>query len=62
MKILTQIFWWTAILLEVLIVFRAVRNKFLRAYPLFYTYIVSVLAVDVLFFILYQFAPLLYNP
>lgn len=48
---LTLIVWWTGILLEAVILVRAIRAKFLGKYPLFYAYIATVLCVSIVLYV-----------
>jgi len=50
------VLWWVCILLESLILFRAVTTRILRTYPFFCVYLSCVLAGDVLLFWLYRFS------
>jgi hypothetical protein len=54
---LTQSIWWVPILLECMILFRALRGKILLKYPFFYAYIASVLIFDVVCYFLYMARP-----
>ena len=49
--------WWTAMLIEPLIIFRTSQTKLLSKYPLFFTYILAVWLSDVLLYFIYKIAP-----
>jgi hypothetical protein len=53
--------WWIAMLLEGTILFRAVYRKLTSKYPLFYTYLAIVLAVDLTRYISYTEHPASWN-
>lgn len=53
--------WWIAMFLEGTILFRAVYRKLASKYPLFYTYVAVVLAVDLTRFIIYTRHPSSWN-
>jgi hypothetical protein len=54
--------WLTGIALEAAILLRGVQARLLRKYPLFYGYIVCVLATEIISLFSYRFAPDLYEP
>jgi len=58
---LTLIVWWLGILLEALILVQALRGGIFGKYPLFYTYIATVLGVSVFLYIAAQMFPLWYR-
>jgi hypothetical protein len=59
---LTQVIWWTANLLEAVLLGRASWQKFIKAYPLFYTYLAFVLLTSLSRFYMYVWhAPLYTN-
>lgn len=59
---LTQVIWWTANLLEILLLGRAAQRKLIKAYPLFYTYLAFVLLTSLTRFYMYVWhAPLYTN-
>jgi hypothetical protein len=51
------IIWWIAMFLEGTILFRAVYREMASKYPLFYTYLAVVLAVDLARYVVYMFHP-----
>jgi hypothetical protein len=53
----TNLIWWTAIALEVMLLCRGVYGGLLRRYPFFYIYIACILATEMLRLFCYQFAP-----
>lgn len=50
---LTQVIWWSGILLEVLLLVRGVRAGWMARFPVFYSYHVFILAEAVVLFALY---------
>jgi len=58
---LTLIVWWTGIFLETIILAQAIRGKSFGKYPLFYTYIATVLGADVVLYIALRMLPLWYR-
>jgi len=54
---LTQILWWTANFAEVLLLARSIQGKFVKRYPTFYFYLISVLIVSLLRFAVFTFRP-----
>lgn len=56
-RMLALVVWWMAMFLEGTILFRAVYRKMASKYPLFYTYLAVVLAVDLARYIVYTFDP-----
>ena len=57
---LTQAIWCVGILLEIVVAVRAIRNRFVSTYPLFYAFFLSVFAGDICRHIAYSFAPVNY--
>ena len=53
--------WWAGISLESIIVFRSLRGRMFRVYPLFYAYVVCVLGTEVSRMIIYRFKAPLYT-
>jgi len=56
----TNIIWWGAILLEALILLRGYLTGLLRKYPLFYLYVASVFAKELIGLWSFYFAPTRY--
>jgi hypothetical protein len=54
--------WWTAIALEVVILFRSALTGLLKKYPLFFTYIACVLLKEIIGLLTRAWAPKLYEP
>ncbi|MGC1106887.1 MAG: hypothetical protein WA876_10135, partial [Candidatus Acidiferrales bacterium] len=57
---LNQSVWWVCIALEILLLVRAMRANLFKKFPLFYSYIIWVLAVDLLSTPIYMHHPSLY--
>jgi hypothetical protein len=57
---LTLVFWWSAIILEFVILLRGFQQKTLAKYPFFYLYIASLLFSDGPLFLVYLTHPLAY--
>jgi len=57
----TNVIWWSAIALEVVVLFRGLRQALLKKYPLFYAYLGCVLLIEVLRFFCYRFTPSFYS-
>src|SRR5713226_5889202 len=53
--------WWTAIALEVVILFRSALTGLLKKYPLFFTYIGCVLLTEIIGLLTNALAPKLYE-
>jgi hypothetical protein len=49
----TQLIWWTGILLELVIAFRAVRGRLLSKFPYFYAFVFSVLIAEIPSYLIY---------
>jgi hypothetical protein len=58
---LSQFIWWGSIALETLLLFRALRGKLTRHYPIFCTYISFVLLQDLLRLFVYHWQPSFYS-
>ncbi len=58
---MTLIVWWLGILLEAVILVQAIRGGFFGKYPLFYSYIATVLGVSIFLYIGAQMFPLWYR-
>jgi len=43
---MTDVIWWSAIVLGATLLLRGTKTKLIRSYPLFYAYIGCVLAID----------------
>jgi hypothetical protein len=56
-----QIVWGVCIALEIFLLFRAARTNLFQKFPLFYSYIASVLAKDILSIPVYTYAPSWYG-
>lgn len=54
--------WWTAIALEVVILFRGAMTGLLQKYPLFFTYVGCVLLKEIIGLLTSVLAPKLYEP
>src|SRR5713101_8428747 len=54
--------WWTAIALEVVILFRGALTGLLKKYPLFFTYIGCVLLKEIIGLLTNALAPKVYAP
>jgi hypothetical protein len=54
--------WWTAIALEIVILFRSALTGLLKKYPLFFTYIACVLLKEIIGLLTRAWAPKLYEP
>lgn len=54
---LAQFIWWSAIVLEALLLARFLRERIIRRYPLFSAYIAYVLLANVLLFCCYRVDP-----
>jgi hypothetical protein len=54
--------WWSAIALEVVILFRAALTGLLKRYPLFFTYLGCVLLKEIIGLLTSALAPKLYEP
>jgi len=54
---LTLVIWWSGVLLEFLLLLQGVRGRLLRRFPLFYSYVLFVLAETLLLFGVYRWAP-----
>jgi hypothetical protein len=54
---LTYVIWWSGVLLELILLLRAVRGKFLQRFPGFYAYLCFVFLQTVLLFFVYRWAP-----
>ena len=57
----THLIWWSAITLEVFLLFRGVTTALVRKYPLFYVYITCILTTELLRISCYNFAPTHYQ-
>jgi len=51
---MTDVIWWSAIVLGATLLLRGRKTKLIRSYPLFYGYIGCVLAIDLLRFVCYR--------
>lgn len=51
---LTMAIWWLGILLEALLLLRGLRENLLRRYPLFYVYVLSVFATELIRFSVFR--------
>jgi hypothetical protein len=56
----TNLIWCSAIALEVVVLFRGMRQALLKKYPLFYAYVGCVLLIEVLRFCSYKFTQSFY--
>jgi len=54
---ISNLIWWSAMALEAIVLLRGVKGRLIRSYPLFYGYIGSVLAIEILRFGCYSFKP-----
>jgi hypothetical protein len=61
MPMATFIIWWTAIVLEAVMVFRGLTTGLAKKFPFFFVYLSSVLCCDVLLYCAYEFRPALYH-
>jgi hypothetical protein len=61
MPMATFIIWWTAIVLESMMVFRALTTGLAKKFSFFFVYLSSVLFCDVLLYCAYEFRPVLYS-
>jgi hypothetical protein len=59
---LTQILWWSGNLLQALLLLRGIQTKWVRRFPIFYSYHVFILVESLLIFGLYSWARQLYSP
>jgi hypothetical protein len=59
---LTQILWWSGVLLEVLLLLRGIQTKWARRFPIFYSYHVFILVESLLLFGLYSWVRRVYAP
>ena len=50
----TQIVWWASIALEILLLVRAAQERLTRKFPIFYSYIGSVLLISLVRFYIHQ--------
>src|SRR2546427_12990120 len=57
----TQIVWWTSIGLEILLLVRAAQEGLTRKFPIFYSYIGSVLLISLVRFYIHQAHPGFYE-
>src|SRR5258708_39154473 len=51
---MSDVIWWSAIVLGAILLLRGMKTKLIRSYPLFYGYIGCVLAIDLLRFACYR--------
>ena len=51
---MSDVIWWSAIVLGATLLLRGMKTKLIRSYPLFYGYIGCVLAIDLLRFVCYR--------
>ena len=58
---LTLIILWAGVVVEVVLVVRAIQGGLLKRFPLFYSYLISVLLESLLAWYLYRRAPELYS-
>jgi len=59
---LTLLIWWSGVLLEVLLLVRGIRAKWMSRFPIFYSYHVFILLEALVLFGLYRWASPLYSP
>src|SRR6266436_3222549 len=59
---LSQAIWWSCIVLEVLLLIRAVSGRLISRYPVFYGYIFFVFSQSILRSLVYRWGGKLYNP
>ena len=59
---LSQAIWWSCIVLEVLLLIRAVSGRLISRYPVFYGYIFFVFSQSILRSLVYRWGGELYNP
>jgi hypothetical protein len=59
---LTLLIWWGGVLLEVLLLVRGIRAKWMSRFPIFYSYHVFILLEALVLFGLYRWASPLYSP
>jgi hypothetical protein len=59
-QLLTQSAWWTGNALEAILLYRALRGKFVGQYSVFYVYLSYVLVEQLIGFCVYVFAPSFY--
>ena len=58
---LRQVIWYVCVFFEALVVFRGGRSGLFRRYPVFYTYLLSVVLVELLRFFAFQWYPAAYG-
>jgi len=58
---LNLIMWWSGIVLESVILLRALQQRALRRYPFFYLYVASLLCADGFLYVLYRINPAVYH-
>jgi len=58
---LTQVIWWSGVVLELLVLIRGLRESLVSKFPLFYAYLGFVLFDDVLMFFAYRTSAAIYE-
>lgn len=58
---LNLIMWWSGIVLELVILLRALQQKTLGRYPFFYLYVASLLCADGFLYVVYRIYPAVYH-